>query len=1718
MTNAKSDQEMLRLLSQYFATRGDFLAQVIRADLRTLPNYKRSDFNGINGQNGGYSNGHYINGNHSNVNDASHDKISNGYHRNGHNGHHSNGHATKSNTNNYVQNGHSGSYQLSGSSALEVVPVSPAARVESQPLASQNSYDAVVAVLVNFIVEKTGYPKESIALESRLLDDLNLDSIKAGEVVAAAAKEFGVMGELDPATLANVTLAEVAQTIYDTLPNVGELSANEDAMDSRSLTSSSPNTAQMLLTLVEESTGFPQSSLAMDMRLLDDLNLDSIKAAELVASAAKQLGIDGQLDPSTLANATLADVAEALEKALVPAQTMTVNAKVLKPEKQDLKAATPSLSTWVRNFAVDYVEATAPTNTEEDWSTASVQLVADSPDMPIVKALAANLTSLGGQVFHSTFAEILTESDAATDAAEAHTHIIAVLPQPTNTASELSPLPLEEMIARLKSVTTLADATKETCVVYVQFGGGMFGASGESIASPESCCAAAFARSLHLERPSLQVRVVDLAVTLAPDQSAELVLTELSGPETIVTVGYDAKQVRRVPQSRLHQPISYTPRAHRWSSKDVILVTGGAKGITAECALAIAQSTGAKMALVGRSAAPTQDQTDGEIAQTLARYREQDLTANYYSCDIASPDAVATLVQSITADLGAVTGVIHGAGLNTPRRVEQVSLDDAQKEISPKLIGAQNLLQSLADCPPKLFLAFTSIIGITGMPGNSWYGFANESLALLLRRFNSVHPETQVVSLAYSVWDEVGMGARMGSVKNLERMGIGAISPQEGIERCVRLFHHDPGVQQVAIAARLGGLDTWTPVPQISSDDLRFIERVTYLEPGVELTVRTHLSLERDLYVKDHIWRGSYLFPTVFGLEAMAQAAAVISADRSPTIVRLENISLRRPIVVNPETGVDIEIHAEMAELDANGERSIKIGIRTEQTGFGTDHFSATLVLGEWSSSSTLKHKLGEPLAIEPKQDLYGSLLFQGELFQQMDRIFSLSREQSVLASHSETAANLRETGFPVGNGSAFLLGDPYFRDVLLQCMQLNIPQDICLPVEIGRIDLCQNPATGDGQRIITAILKEKVDKEYICEVFATDEDGTIVEHLQGYRLRILEEHPENPTATELAEPEQRDEKLLQQTLVTACNQVGVQAPTVAVAYAPGLGTQSQPERRQVEKSIVDRAIKQILKLAPASAALPFTIESGDSGKPYLDGEAFQDLDAPRLSLSHDDHYCLCTVADTPQGCDIESITHRSPEDWVALLSNTRTEIFNKLVTSGDEPDMAGTRVWSAMEAFHKAFNGIEVTFYIQQRQGNTVLLHAQTTQGKNYYVLTAPVQLTRYPERMLAMVVELELEGSTVNTPQLGTFHVDEHTVDPYGIIRPGEHRTRITEDGPQNQPVYEKRFPVTFKEACSISRKVTVSQYISWVGKIRELPLRRMADNMVPDFLSGDFGMVTNSVTLRVLGEVTTYDTIQARCWLGNLVDSTFSTYMEFCKVLADDTLERVAMAEVRATWVRLVSYGIPSTEPMPDYLQSYIDQFSAKSAAAIDLKNAPTKTLPALPESLSAMTAGAIQYQSSALPHGDLLFTEVFQTTLEESNLVGNVYYGNYFIWQGRVIDLFLYSIAPNYFRVSTARGEAICLYSHMNFMREAMPFDKVRVYLYLHKVTECGAVFNFEFFREAPNQQPEKLHTGQQEVIWANRQADGTPVTAPWPDVIRNAMEAQQMEKPMETVMS
>ncbi len=1057
---------------------------------------------------------------------------------------------------------------------ISPISVEPKPKTKVATSNGHSKIEAIEELLLNQVAQRTGYPRENIVLQARLLDDLNLDSIKAGDLIATLAKECNVAGKIDPATLANATLQEIAVVIRAAI--APELTGSTQALN---LPASIPN---LLLELVEQRTGFPRQTLSMNLRLLNDLNLDSIKAGELIAEAAKRAQVPGRLDPSQFANATLTEIANALQKLYSEASTLEHSQpSVPQAPKSATKPSTLASfgqKSWARNFSIEYAieeaQASLSDSQQNHWKTANVLILCTPEQGTVAEALQKELQSRGAQVHVKAFAEA---NEALTNSIDC-SHLIAFLPQVTTNRLSAD-VNLQAIIRRLHTVATLTPVVskpdKPTTLAFIQFGGGYFGKQPQ-VANIEQCCTTAFAASIHVERPNLQVRAIDFSTDVNPVLLAERVIYELSTPEIYTAVGYDCELTRRVPRPVLQHPASYATRTISWSAGDVILVTGGAKGITATCALAFAQETGVRMALVGTSPHPQGE--DNEVASTLESFKNAGLTCQYYQCDITDAEAAIALIHQIRQEMGNITGVIHGAGLNKARRVEQVSVQAACAEVAPKVLGALNLCNALQDNPPKLFVGFGSIIGIIGVPGNAWYAFSNEALDLILRRFEAEHPETSVLTIAFTGWEEVGMAERMGSIPALVKLGLYPISKEEGVRRFLKLMLNYPGDRQVAVAGRIK-YDTWLPKLPPLLPESRFLEQIIHIEPGVEVISRVRLCIEKDLYIQDHIYKGSYLFPTVFGLEAMAQVIAYATGQSHFSALRIEDIRLERPIVVDPGEGVDIEINAEVIEnWSAGAKQKVRAGIRTEQTGFTIDHFSATFVLNTDSNVPKVTVELPEtPLDIQPQQDLYSWLLFQGSRFQRLQEIYTLNAKECVFSTEIRASSLTGKDSFAGKISSPLLLGDAFFRDSLLQVVQLIIPQDISLPIGIDSIELYQLNKNVSHKAIAIATLEGRDGQHYSSTVFAFDKNGQMIEKLEGYQLRILEHREEHPTAQELAQPSQRDEQILCTQLAHWAEQFQVAVPEVSLVYLPGLHELSRAERHQRELPVFSRAIAKLL-------------------------------------------------------------------------------------------------------------------------------------------------------------------------------------------------------------------------------------------------------------------------------------------------------------------------------------------------------------------------------------------------------------------------------------------------------------------------------------------------------------------------------------------------------------
>ena len=1094
---------------------------------------------------------------------------------------------------------------------------------------------------------------------------------------------------------------------------------------------------ELLLDLVEDRAGFPKATLSLDQRLLDDLNLDSIKTVELIAEATKRLGVPGKIDPAPLANLPLAEIAARLQ------QVMDRDDPRIGGEDSDESTSTEPPS-WVRNFTVECVPDPLPVSpsSSPSWNATDVLVVSESAGDEVAVSVAAALRQRASAVRVASFSDVYDEASISTHRCST---IVSILPR--NAPREQPEA--ERFVAAVRRLSmvphllgTPPDEGVAPTAVFVQFGGGRFGRYPDA-ADISTCCCSAFAATLCADLHGVRARVLDFSPSAPAAELAERVIAEISTPDVFCAVGYDRSLVRHTPRLRISEPAEYMPRDIEWSRDDVVLVTGGARGITAECALAFGKATGVRMALVGST--PCRGGTDSkeiEIQRTLDRFSALGVDVKYYVCNVADPSAVAAALSCVRSELGPVTGVIHGAGINRPRNVGQVTPSKAVEETAPKVLGAINLLQALNGEDVKLFAALSSTIGILGAARNGWYGFGNEALDVLLASHARSHPQTTTISIPFSVWDEVGMGFRMGSVRYLASLGVSAIPVSEGAQRFLQLMEYDPGSPCVVVSARAP--DTWEtpaewvanfasgeqerPQPSVPKCGERcFVEDVLYLWPGIELTSRTRLTPDRDPYVLDHVWRDSLLFPTVFGLEAMAQAVAALVGRTELLPLAIENIHLERPIVVDRGKGTEIEIRAIGQERTTPAaDTKVLVEIRSDTTGFSIPHFSAVFSLSPAPAVPAMpEESIDESLDIRA-EDIYGPLLFQGERFQRLRRVCSLTSEKCVF--QAERAMQ-----------SAYLLGDPYFRDALLQSVQLLFPRDISLPILIERLQIDSHSDGAWEDLVCVATHENKLDREHRAAVAVCEVGGRVVEQLSGYVLRVLDQEPKNPTAAELADPDARDEALVGAALASGADAFGLTVPHIALSHIPGLHDLSKAERHRRELPI----LKRVLSTAgldpegieirweeggrPSLASPPQDTESSPSAKTAEPDHG--------ISMAHDERMLIAVAGSWPQGCDVEPVMARPHEEWLALLGSTRTELLNSLIEQGDDRDVAGTRIWCAREAAAKATQTAQAgSLGVLGRSDDAVLLGEHDAEVA---LLTIPIRCTRGGLRILAVVAK---------------------------------------------------------------------------------------------------------------------------------------------------------------------------------------------------------------------------------------------------------------------------------------------------------------------------------------------------------------------------------------------
>ncbi|MEU4219507.1 type I polyketide synthase [Actinoplanes sp. NPDC026623] len=925
---------------------------------------------------------------------------------------------------------------------------------------------------------------------------------------------------------------------------------------------------ELLRRLAAERAELPLELVRPDSRLLDDLHLSSITVGQIVNQVATQLGIPAGQAPANFATSTVRELADAYE-------AISANGGTPEPATPVVPAGA---APWVRPWSVDLDVTAIPPRTARE-SDGEWQVFA--PDAhPFARELGAGLARAG-----------------------VGAGVLVCLP-PDCAEDDL------ELALRGAKVALAGPADRR--FVLVQHGRG----------------AAGLAKTLHLESPRTRVTVVHLATG---DQAVARVTAETAATESFAEMFYDAEGTRRTPVLRVlpFEPARTVPAL---TATDVLLVTGGGKGITAECALAMAQDSGAGLALLGR-ADPAQD---AELSANLRRMAQAGVTVEYARADVTDPRSVQRAVDTLTAKLGPVTAVLHGAGRNEPASLVTLEREEVARTLAPKVGGLRAVLAAVDPQQVRLLVTLGSIIGRAGLPGEAHYATANEWLDAATAEYGRRNPNCRTLCLEWSVWSGIGMGERLDVVEKLDRDGVSAIPPEQGIAVLRRLLADPDSPGTVVISGRVHGIGTMCyDEPELPL--LRFVARPLVRFHGVELICEVELSAGTDLYLADHLLDGNQLFPAVFGMEAMAQvAAAVIGAAHAPVVTGAEFL---RPIVVPVHGSTRIRVAAVVT-----GPGTVEVVLHSEETGFSADHFRARVSF-EATTPAAGAPEQTEPglpeVPLDPATDLYGPVLFQGRRFQRL-RTYHRAAARDVDATVVADASTDWFAGFLP---PTLLLGDPGVRDAMMHGNQVCVPDATLLPQGIERIVPAGAAMFDAGPLRFRATERSRDGDTYVYDIALRDPAGTVVERWEGLRLRAVRKldgsGPWHPV-------------LLGCYLERAVQDVLGSAVAVAVEPAPG---GPDPSTTTVA---VGRAL-----------GAPVKVRYTKDGRPRVSG-------GQHVSASSAAGVALCVSAAVPVGCAVFSVAHRTAEEWAEHLG-PRLEVAHLVARVAGEPlDAAATRVQAA--------------------------------------------------------------------------------------------------------------------------------------------------------------------------------------------------------------------------------------------------------------------------------------------------------------------------------------------------------------------------------------------------------------------------------------------------------
>jgi acyl transferase domain-containing protein/acyl carrier protein/NAD(P)-dependent dehydrogenase (short-subunit alcohol dehydrogenase family) len=746
-----------------------------------------------------------------------------------------------------------------------------------EPVMLSNIAETLLAV----VSEKTGYPVEMLEMEMGLDSDLGIDSIKRVEILSALQERLPGSPVIGPEHLGTLhTLGEIATHLC---AGAAFTPSSTDSRVSGVVPSAQSNIADTLLAVVSEKTGYPVEMLEMEMGLDSDLGIDSIKRVEILSALQERLPGSPVIGPEHLGTLhTLGEIARHLAGASAPVAEAEPAAAVAMVTADDSRDSGITVQTVNRSTIVP-VQLIEPARKLPLADKGDIWITDDGTDFSA--KLCALLRATGRNI------QLVRVEDAFMNAPGTDLAGLVICAPSGGTDDnfyENAFLLLKSSAAGLRRSGENGGALFAT----ISRQDGSFGCGIDTILSdPLSGGLAGLTKTAAHEWSEVSCKAIDIGAFTDYAAEAEAVANELlfDGP---LEVGLTPSG--RTTLNMIDLPEQPQAGAALLQAGDVVVITGGGRGVTAAAAVALAAAYKPLLVLLGRSQklqtepewlVPLQDESQikrailehtteklhpreieeryraiaagRELKETLAKVAQTGGRAVYRSVDIRDTAAVSDLLGEIRREYGPIRGIVHGAGVLADRLISDKSLEQFILVYGTKVKGLKAVLAATAQDDLRFIALFSSTTGRFGRSGQVDYAVANEVLNKLAQAESRRRSACRTVSINWGPWDG---GMVTPSLKKVfAGEGIGLIGLKEGGELLVReIAAAGEPVEIIALAGMSAGSLAIAPAR---------------METPLTEAFRLNLTVEDFPFIRSHVINGKAVLPMAMAVEWLAHGA-----------------------------------------------------------------------------------------------------------------------------------------------------------------------------------------------------------------------------------------------------------------------------------------------------------------------------------------------------------------------------------------------------------------------------------------------------------------------------------------------------------------------------------------------------------------------------------------------------------------------------------------------------------------------------------------------------------------------------------------------------------------------------------------------------------------------------------------------------------------------------